>query len=260
MTKTRKQWKAGARRALQGNYTIAIFGMLATLGVNLAGSGFADVLFPGSTVPAIIAGEAFLFIFSLILNIFMAGYSYLLLNLSREQNARMGDLLYFFRNQPDRVIIAGFFMVLLQLIATVPSIIYTYTSDMGNTMEAQMEWLSSFLLLTVVSAILQLLFTMPFSMAYYLLADHNEMGGMEALKKSASMMKGHLGQFLLLQISFFPMIFVSALLLYIPLLWVIPYMEMANVEFYRDLSGEFRMSYETEPSDPSCTDGNWEGY
>lgn len=256
MTKTRKQWKTEAKFALQGNYSIAILGMLATLGVNLLGSIFSDYFFPGNTVVSLILGEVFLFLFSLILSIFTTGYSLLLMNLSRHQQAGLGDLLYFFQNQPDRVIVAGFVMALLQLLASTPSLIYSYTSEMGASMEAQMNWMMNFLILTVVSAILQLLLTMPFALSYYLLADENGMSGMQSLKVSASMMKGHLGQYLILQASFFPMIFFSAFLLYIPLLWVIPYMEMANVEFYRDLRGEFLQEQVVDSTDT----GSYYGY
>ena len=44
-------------------------------------------------------------------------------------------------------------------------------------------------------------------MAFYILADNPQMKGREALKKSASLMKGHMMQYLVLQISFIPLMF-----------------------------------------------------
>ena len=52
------------------------------------------------------------------------------------------------------------------------------------------------------------------------------------------MMKGHIGRYLLLQISFIPWMIASMFTFYIALLWLLPYMEMSAVMFYRDLRGE----------------------
>ena len=246
MTKTRQQWKKGARRALEGNYANAIFGMLITAGANLLASGLTDYLFPGSTVLSRVLAECFLFIISLILSICSAGYAYLLLNFSREKPAGLGDLFYFFKNQPDRVIVAGFVLSLIQLVTSIPTIIYSYTAPEAVTMDDMITRMSHLLLFALLAMILQLLLTLPFTLTYYLFADDSELSGLDALKQSARMMKGHYGQYLLLQLSFVPLLILSPLLLYIPLLWLIPYMEMASVEFYRDLNGEFEMQYASE--------------
>ena len=239
MTKTRKQWKLEARRALQGNFMLAVPAMLATVGVNFLGTLLADTFFPDPGLMSTILAECFVFIFSLILSILMAGYSYLMMNLARGREAGLGDLLYFFKNQPDRVIIAGFVMALLQLLASVPSLIFSYTTQMGSTVEAQLDWMTRFLVLTVAAAVLQLLLTLPFACSYYLLADDESLSGWESLKQSARMMRSHFFDFILLQMSFLPMMILSIFMLYLPMLWVLPYMEMSNVEFYRDLNGEF---------------------
>ena len=218
---------------------LAVPGMLATVGINLIGSLLADTFFPDTGLVSTILAETFLFIFSLILSILTAGYSYMMMNLARGREAGLGDLLYFFKNQPDRVIIAGFVMALLQLLSSVPGMIFSYTTQMGSTLEAQLDWMTHFLVLTVSASVIQLLLTLPFTCSYYLLADEEAISGWESLKQSARMMRGHFGEYILLQISFLPMIILSILLLYLPMLWLLPYMEMANVEFYRDLRGEF---------------------
>ena len=51
-------------------------------------------------------------------------------------------------------------------------------------------------------------------------------------------MKGNIWRYLKLNLSFVPLIFLSAFTLYIALLWVLPYMEMSMATFYRDLNGE----------------------
>ena len=84
-----------------------------------------------------------------------------------------------------------------------------------------------------------MLFRSPFALSFYLLADNPQMGGVESLKESRRLMKGHIWQYLMLQLSFAPMLIVSLLLMGLPLLWVLPYMEASETAFYRDILGEF---------------------
>ena len=46
-------------------------------------------------------------------------------------------------------------------------------------------------------------------------------------------------RFILLQLSFLPWIILSVLAMYLPMLFVLPYMELTNVALYRDIKGEF---------------------
>ena len=77
---------------------------------------------------------------------------------------------------------------------------------------------------------------LTYSMSYYLLADHPEMTGREALKASKDMMKGHKWRLLRLRLSFLGWLFLSWLTVGIGLLWVGPYMQAADTAFYRELA------------------------
>ena len=114
-----------------------------------------------------------------------------------------------------------------------------YFVDPGTTIEDNLEWLMLLGLMLLLASVLNLLLTLPFVLTYYLLADDMDLGGIEALKISAKLMKGNIGKYLLLQISFIPLLILSVFTLYIALLWLMPYMEMSSVMFYRDLRGEF---------------------
>jgi uncharacterized membrane protein len=78
--------------------------------------------------------------------------------------------------------------------------------------------------------------SLEYSMSYYLLADHPEMTGREALKASKAMMKGHKWRLLRLRLSFLGWLFLSWLTVGIGLLWVGPYMQAADTAFYRELA------------------------
>lgn len=84
------------------------------------------------------------------------------------------------------------------------------------------------------------LLTVPFTLVYYLLADEEQLSAGEILKESVRLMKGNIGKFIMMEISFLPLMFLSMFTLYIMLLWLLPYMEMTAVEFYRDIRGELQ--------------------
>lgn len=235
--------KYNARRSLQGHYGIMILGMLAVFGLDMLGGSMASSLFGGTSTMSVVLGEAFALIVSLITGIFSAGYCYMQLNIARGREYSLGDLIFFFKNQPDRVIIAGFILAIIQVVAQIPYSYFVYTMDRGTTLEEQMTWMSTISLLMLLSMVLNMLISLPFAMTFYLMADDVNLGGIEALKASARLMKGNMGRYLLLQISFIPLLFLSMFTLYLALLWIIPYMEMSFAVFYQDLTGEYKNGY-----------------
>ena len=224
MKRNRKYWKTSAKAALRGNWIIAIAGMLAYMAVNFLGNVLSLELFPGNSMIAMVFGT---------------GYSYMMLNMSRGREFSLGNLLYMFHNQPDRVLIAAFVMALLNTVSQLPIYFAVYLTDPGSTIEAQMNWMQMIMGIMILSVVLNVLITVPLALSFYLLADNPEMGGVESLKQSMRLMKGHIWQYLMLQLSFAPLLIVSLLFMGLPLLWILPYMEASETAFYRDILGEF---------------------
>ena len=236
--KSIRDLKRGAREALSGNYGGLIPAVLATFGLNLIGSMLTSTLFPGYATISIVLSQIFSIILSLVFSIFTAGFTYMVLQVARGKQCSVRDLLYFFKNHPDRVITATIVLAVIDVIANIPVTYYNFMVEIGSTMEAQMEWLGNYGILLLITSVLNILLTIPFAMIYYLLSDNEEMGGMEAVKASARIMKGRMGKYLLLQISFVPLLLLSVFTMYIALLWIIPYIEMTVAMFYRDILGE----------------------
>lgn len=233
------RWKSYAKEMLRGNYVTPVLSMLAIAGINMIVSQLTGALFRGSSVLNIILGQLFLFIIALIVGVLSAGLSYLFLNVARERPYSFGDLFYFFKNHPDRVIVVSFVFGIIDLVVSIPYFYINYFVDPGTTIESEIDWLSKLGLALLLSVVLNLLATLPMALAYYLLADDLELGGMEAIKQSIALMRGKIGKYLMLQVSFLPLLVLSVFTLYIALLWIIPYMEMSSVMFYRDARGEF---------------------
>lgn len=77
-----------------------------------------------------------------------------------------------------------------------------------------------------------------YSMAPYILADHPEMTGEEAITASRRLMDGRKGRLFCLDLSYIGWILLSILTLGILFLWVEPRMEAAKAAFYEDIKDQ----------------------
>ncbi|MBO6263057.1 MAG: DUF975 family protein [Clostridia bacterium] len=99
-----------------------------------------------------------------------------------------------------------------------------------------------YILNTIFTALWSLLFVIPgiiaqyrYSMSYYILNDHPEMTANEARKASIELMKGNKWKLFCLHFSFIGWIILCGLTFGILTLWIQPYMETANAEFYESI-------------------------
>ena len=72
---------------------------------------------------------------------------------------------------------------------------------------------------------------------------------MAAFRESARLMKGNKGRYIFLRLSFLHLVFLSVLTCGIALIWVTPYIQMANTMFYLDITGELDAVRENPPMD-----------
>ena len=77
-----------------------------------------------------------------------------------------------------------------------------------------------------------------YSMADYLMAQHPEMGIMEAIAQSKVLMDGHKGRLFCLHLSFIGWFFLCILSAGIGFLWLNPYRAAAEAAFYLQVSGQ----------------------
>lgn len=244
MIGNRRYWKACAKQFLSGKWGIAILAMMAAPALNTIGTMAAIKLFPGDSFLAWLLGEAFLFIVSLLSMVISTGYNFMLLNMARGREYRFGNLIYMFKKGSDGVLSAALIMALIDTALMIPFYyMVNMTAPAAETMEAVLEWSQPIMYSALAATVLGVVIKLPFAMAFYILADNPQMKGREALKKSASLMKGHMMQYLVLQISFIPLMFLSILFLYVGLLWVMPYIYATNTIFYMDVTGELKETY-----------------
>lgn len=79
-----------------------------------------------------------------------------------------------------------------------------------------------------------------YSMSFYILADHPEMGIMEAINESKRMMRGNKWKFFCLNLSFIGWGILCLFTLGIGFLWLGPYLEVTVIAFYDIANGSLR--------------------
>lgn len=214
----RRELKKYAKEAMSGKYGTIILGFVAVQALAVISSMVSSSLFPGTEKLDIVLGYAFSFILTLLVNVVAAGLNYMYLNIARGKAYSLNDLIYFYKHHPDRVIVATFFLAVLNVLTMLPYTIYGNTAEIGNSIESQVTWLYKSLILMLVGMIVFQILSIPLEMTYYILADQPDIKGTEALKESIEMMHGNWGRYLMLKISFLPLMFLSVFTFYIALL------------------------------------------
>ena len=75
-----------------------------------------------------------------------------------------------------------------------------------------------------------------YSMAVYVSNDHPELSSMDAIRKSKELMRGHKWDLFVLDLSFIGWILLCLLTCGIGFFFLLPYIEAAHAEFYRELT------------------------
>lgn len=244
----RRELKRYAKQAMSGKYGTLILAFVVVQALALISSMLSSALFPGEKTLDLVLGYAFTFILTLLINVISAGLNYMYLNIARGKAYSLNDLIYFYKHHPDRVIVATFFLAVINLLTMLPYTIYgnMNTPAEGASLETQITWMYTSIFLMLVGMIVYQILSIPLEMTYYILADKPELKGTDALKESIEMMQGNFGRYLMLKISFIPLMFLSVFTFYIALLWVLPYMIMTETMFYRDLTGELTAQKQEE--------------
>ena len=190
-----------ARESLKSKWGLAIGGYVVFMLISMA----------VSIIP--IAG---FFISIFITGPFMLGIIFFSLAISRNQEAKVGQIFDGF-NHFGKALGAYWLMVLFtllwSLLLIIPGIVAIYS----------------------------------YSMMFYILADNPSIKAMEAIDQSKKMMCGYKWKLFFLQLRFIGWALLSILTLGIGLLWLIPYIQVSVAKFYDDIKGGEQVKKEEVP-------------
>ena len=152
---------------------------------------------------------------------------------------------------------AGLIAVFVQLARTGSTKIEYMFENLTNGFVNKML---TYILMEVYTFLWALLFIIPgivkaysYSMAFYIMNDNPEMGANEAITRSREMMNGHKWQLFCLHFSFIGWILLSVLTFGVLMIFVAPYMQAAEAEFYENLKIEAGLA-QAAPTTKESTD------
>jgi Predicted integral membrane protein len=77
-----------------------------------------------------------------------------------------------------------------------------------------------------------------YSQTFFVLKDNPEIDGLAAIKKSKELMKGHKGEFFVLQLSFIPWFLLGCITLGLGFIYVAPYYSLTIANYYENLKNQ----------------------
>lgn len=240
MKHTSAQLKAISRKALNGNWGLPIASNMILSATSFV-IMFLIISFTNTTtVTGTITSEFLTYAVSLFISLFTAGITKMTLNISRKQAYSMKDMLYVFHHNADRFLIVGLVIVGISFITGLPVMFMSMNNNIP---------VSFILFFSVFDLIITVIIDLFLGLSICLLLDHPEMNAMDSMKESIRLMKGNKGRSLYINLSFLPLALLSVLTCYIGLIWLVPYMNMTMVNFYRDIIGELNTPDNTPTGD-----------
>ncbi|MBQ8246612.1 MAG: DUF975 family protein [Lachnospiraceae bacterium] len=241
-----KTLKANAREQLLSHMRTAVFFTIFYIAVSNLCS-FCLMVFPGGgSILELLIYEFTTLLINLFNGLLQAGVAAFYLNVAtNREHCSVHSLFYAFSHGPDRIMKVSLVLSLIQMVCTLPYVIYTLFIMPSYTMEALMnlepevlKCLGIAYLLLGAGELIYFMICLFFEPIYFMLVDMPGLSVAKALKMSIWLMKGSKFRLLGLKLSFLPLQCVSLFTFGIGNLWVTPYMNTTAALFYTDLSAK----------------------
>lgn len=108
-------------------------------------------------------------------------------------------------------------------------------SNFGTSTGAYLLTVLFTLLWTLLLIIPGIIAALSYSMTFYIIADDDSIGAMDAIDKSKKMMYGHKWKYFRLLLRIFGLSLLCILTLGIGFLWLFPYAQVSTAKFYEDI-------------------------
>ena len=223
--------KSLAKGQLLGKYGTVI----GACAIHLAYIAIADFSTTLMVDTGTVLGNIIYYIVSLLVGIigcvFVYGESYLYLKIACNQQISVNDLFIGFRNAHNKLLPVAFVMTAVGLICGLPSLMLP--SVMANPEDPYKLLL--YVVLMLITTIINLVFNLTFSQCYYLMLDFPQYSPKEIFKLSHKVMKGSKGRLFYIEISLLPLYLLGICTCCVGFLWIYPYMYAIKANFYLDL-------------------------
>ena len=228
---TSAELKARAKGQLLGKYGTVIPTVLVVEIIMVSVSGILSFPLNPQTIPGAVLSFIIECLVQLLAGIFLAGQTYLYLNISCGGNIRVSDVFYGFTHHPDRAILIQLFQLLLMLASFVPLFAVLGLWMVIDSIYMLIPVAVTFCFGLIVSVIISLMY----SQSYFVMLDFPDFTALQCLRYSRRIMKGSKARRFYLDMSFIPLYLLGLLTCCIGLLFVIPYLNTTYSNFYLEL-------------------------
>lgn len=240
-----KELKRRAREILTGRYGLPMMAfVLMELLVLLLNAPFQPSLqqsLNGFQIAVFFIATLFISLLAIVLH---SGILYIHLQLSRNKEAQVKDVFRYFNRRPDRFLLSGLLLVCIIAVPALPAaavtifLITTGADTLFCLILAAAVWIPTLTFLCILA--------FSYDPLFFLLIEYPDEKILHLFKKSRRLMRGNKARKFYIACSFLGLSLLSGLSFGIGLLWVSPYINQVNAEFYRDITGETAQEIEQE--------------
>ncbi|WP_138210250.1 DUF975 family protein [Hathewaya histolytica] len=240
-----KEIKASARKALKGKWGISIlvcflyFCFTASLNIGMSINKYINS--SNTTTPSSSSGSLIVSIINLfIAGAFSFGICHFFLNILNEKETRVSDLFRGFKHYGGTFIanlLVTIYTILWFILFSIPASILIISALVSTGGGLTSLNITSIIIIALVILLVSVIFSiviLRYSMTYFIYADNPEIGGVDAIKESVSMMKGNCLKLFTLMLSFIGW-GILACLTVVGILFLIPYINASLAAFYEEL-------------------------
>lgn len=238
MKHTSAQLKQMARANLSNKWGIVIgftaIHSLMNYVLSLCTSPFQSTTTLGNTVYLIAT-----LIITLLTSLFDIGAYYFYLNICRGREYHISDLFAAFKMNPDRFLIVGLIVNLPTILLQLPILNQGTYRTLSDALHLIIENTGYSMAAMIVSTI----FSMFFTLSYFLMLDFPEMEALASMRLSVTLMNGNKWRYVyIFALSFIGWNILGGLSFNIGYLWIKPYITMTLTYFYCDVLEQLKHS------------------
>lgn len=227
--------------------------------ITLVVTNIFSSLIPVNTTIGYIINYIVVFIAQVVTSVLNVGLSFIFLKSACNMQSTISDLFCGFRKNTAKALKISAVIAVIESICMIPfdiaSIQLANVLDTVNVNDLSLmivggsadsyELLESysvfynamtkFYLIMLVCTVVSVILTLPFFPAFYMILDFPDWNVTTILKRSFEIMSGNKLRLFMLYLSFLPLYLLSMFTCGIALIWIIPYMKMAETNFYLDM-------------------------
>lgn len=218
----RIELKEKAKGIAFGNLGKIWLGLFVFILITAIASGIGEAFFPNA--------KAMPYIFGALVAWLTLGHNQYILSIIRGLEFTIKDMLMYGEYILDGIVL--YFGIMITAILIMSGFIIV-----GGII-AVIIWPISYpisIFILVIAALSASIMVTRIAMINYIKADEPTKNVMDALKQSNEMMKGHINEFLMLNLSFIGWWLLSMITFGIALIWTVPYIAVANAIYYDEL-------------------------